>query len=205
MRDILIIVFAFGLASLFSAGSCDPNNKDIFNTEVVRLKGQLSNNTDTININDTLIFTLTLPLTINGTTQNVTVNNVQEGFYYLKVQKFDTVTKRAKIILPADPEAVYFVNPGSQSNAAINLQTNIQPYTSKFHLIPKEGGLFYLEVVGQPGRLKVNGNYEARLIVNFDVINKHHEMMSRYLGNDWLNGIRQLDTEGFGFYVFAVK
>ena len=205
MKDILIFVFALVLVSLFSAGSCDPNNKDIFNTEVVKLKGQLNNNSDTININDTLIFTLNLPLTVNGTTQNVAVSNVQEGFYYLVVQKFDTVTKRAKIILPADPEAVYFVNPGNQTNAAIHFRKDFQPFISKFHLIPKEGGLFYLEVVGQPGRLKVNGNYEARLIVNFDVINKHHEMMSRYLGNDWLNGIRQLDAEGFGFYVFAVK
>lgn len=203
--DRKITIHTFILATLFCVlSSCEPTDRDYFNNEVVKLKGQLNNNNDTVHVNDTLIFTLNLPSAIIGTTQNVTVNSLQEGFYYLHLQKLDTVTKVPKVILPADPEAKYFVNPGSQSNAAIHFRNDLQPYVSKLHIIPKEKGVYYLEVIIQPGRLKVNGNYEARLIVNFDVTNKHHQMLARYYGNDWLNGVTQRDAEGIGLYGFIV-
>ena len=80
--------------------------------------------------------------------------------------------------------------------------TNSKPYGVIINFKPPEKGIYYLEVISQAGQLKFNNSYEARLIVNFNVPDKHIQLAAPFLGTAWTN---EAMTREFGVYVFRVN
>lgn len=196
LKMIVIIIFICG---------CDPPN-DLFIPESLKLKGSLNNSNDTISMGDTLKFTLVVPNVITGSnSQSITVTSLQEAFYYQDIIIVDTINKRSQLANSSQIEI--FANPGSLSNAGatVFLTKNSMPFKATLNLIPKVKGLFYIGIVSQPGKIKVNNNYEARLYVNFDVINKHNNMLINVFGPAYQTVLNDLEAMGFGRYAFYVK
>lgn len=196
LKMIVIIIFICG---------CDPPN-DLFIPESLKLKGSLNNSNDTISMGDTLKFTLEVPNVITGSnSQSINVTSLQEAFYYQHINIVDTINKRSELANSYHIER--FANPGSLSNTGttVFLTTNAKPFKAILNLIPKVKGLFYIEIISQAGRIKVNNNYEARLYVNFDVINKHNNMLINVFGPAYQTVLNDLEAMGFGRYAFYVK
>jgi hypothetical protein len=86
--------------------------------------------------------------------------------------------------------------------------TNQKPYEVKINFKPQTKGLYYLEIIGQPGQFKINNNYNARLFINFNVPNKHYNILSIISpfagGQSFYDAAIQSDNEGFGVYFFRV-
>ena len=78
-------------------------------------------------------------------------------------------------------------------------------YTCK----PPQKGLYLIEIISQAGQFKINNNYEARLIVNFNVPNKHLNILSivapYFGGQPFYDAALQKDNDGFGNYYFRVN
>ena len=208
MKDIHVIICTFVFGNIFIAGSCDSNNKDIFETEFVKLKGDLNNTDESINLGDTLKFSLTLPNIITGSTQTVTVSSLQEAFYGYRIFRIDTVNRTVF----GDAKLKFYLNPGIDNSCQTcftgfaYMQKTALTYGCTLNIIPEIRGVFYLEIIPQPGRLKVNNNYEAGLLINFNVPDKHHTMLDSYFGNNgFLAGAIERDQRGYGIYGFRVK
>lgn len=187
--------------------SCDSDNKEIFESEFVKLKGDLNKTDESINLGDTLKFNLTLPSVITGTTQTVTVSSFQEAFYGYRIFRIDTVNRTVF----GDAKVKFFVSPGIDNscqtcfNGFAYLRTAPAPYTCTLNIIPEIKGVFYLEIVPQPGRIKINNNYEAGLLTNFNIADKRFTMLDSYIGNGFLTAAVERDQRGYGIYGFKVK
>jgi hypothetical protein len=196
----------FLLIILISFSSCDPDNKDIFNIEAVKIAATLNNTSQTINLGDTLKITATLPDTIINQTGTFPVQSLQRAQFYMYINKIDTINVgRATLILPPN----YWTTRGriSPTNTySFEFTQNAKPYGVVINFKPTEKGIYYLEVVSQAGQLEINNSYEARLFVNFNVLDKHLTLAAPYLGGQaWLDNAALKDAEGFGKYVFRVN
>lgn len=201
MQRNLLLIFTL---SLFIA-SCDPHDKPIFNTEHVKLKATINNISETVLLGDTLKISLRLPDTIVSNTRTIVVQSLQRAFYAMRIFKVDTVNKKGISQLPP----LYWASQGSTSNnLTLNLNTDRKPYGLVVNFKPKEKGIYYFEVVPQPGDLAMNKDYLARLYVGFDVADKHYNLLSLiapyFSGQPFYDAVVQSDAEGFGVYFFRV-
>ncbi len=193
------------LILLFS--SCDPDKKDIFNTEAVKLKATINNTSETINLGDTLKITVQLPDTIQSNTGVFPVQLLQKAQFYMKLSRIDTIKKIAVLFWPPD----YWTTKGSISGTNkfdFMFDKTAKPYGVTIHFKPPQKGLYYLEMVSQAGDIKINNSYEARLFVNFDVPDKHFNILSiispYFGGQTFYDAFIQRDAQGFGTYFFRV-
>lgn len=196
MKNTLFIIF-----TIFLIASCDPPNDELFNDQSVKLNATLNNTNEVINLGDTLKFTLTIPDIVVSNTQSVSVSTLQEGFYYLRALKIDTVTKLVNLVQQTD----IFMSAGEKNGPSVYCSKAAKPFESLLNFKPSSKGIYYFEIVTQPGRLKVNNSYSANLIVNFAVADKHHVMLDSYFGNGFLAAATQIDQQGFGIYGFKVQ
>ena len=67
--------------------SCDPDDKDIFNFESVKLEAEINNHNEIINLGDTLKISIQLPDTIINTTGTFPVHSVQKAQFYMYINK----------------------------------------------------------------------------------------------------------------------
>jgi hypothetical protein len=161
--------------------SCDPPNK-AFDPEYVKLNMTVNDTAEAINLGDTLKFKLTIPDTLNGISQSVTVNTLQEGFYFFTFYQVDTINRIAKRMTGS----TIYVTDGNTDGTQVNVSRNAKPFTATLNIVPPSKGIYYVQITPQPGTIKVNGSYEAGLRVNFGVTDKHWIMMSYYY-NQYLN------------------
>lgn len=186
--------------------TCDPDNKDIFNTEVVKLKAVIVNTSETILLGDTLRIALKLPDTVISNTGAHPVQSLRRGNFSMYINKADTINRRADLVqMPA-----YWTEKGAiEGNFSFVMNTNVKPYEVIINLKPAAKGLYYLEVISQPGNLKINNNYDARLIIDFDVADKHYNLLrliSPYFGGQvFYNAFINREVNGFGTYFFRVN
>jgi hypothetical protein len=203
MRFLLLMIILF-YCLFFTA--CDSDNKDIFNTEVVKLKASISNISETILLGDTLRIALKLPDTVTSNTGVYLVQSLRRGNFPMYINKVDTINKRADLVqMPA-----YWTEKGAiEGNFSFVLNTNVKPYEVIINLKPASKGLYYLEVISQPGNLKINNNYDARLIVDFDVADKHYNLLrliSPYFGGQvFYDAFIKRESDGYGNYFFRVN
>ena len=199
-RLILSLIFFIILLS-----SCDPDNKDIFNFEIVKLGAVINNTTENLSLGDTLKISLQLPDTLFNSADAYFVHSVQQAQFYLKFRIVDTINNRAKLVNFSS----YWTTYGSISPTNIfdfQFEKNTKPYGVVIYFKPPQKGIYYLEVVSQAGQLKINNTYESRLYVNFNVPDKHLNLASQFLGGQlWLDNAISKDSEGFGKYVFRVN
>ncbi len=186
---------------ILTSSSCDPDNKDIFNLENVKLKASLNNLNTAISLGDTLKINILIPDTLLSNTANIYVQSLQKGQFYLKFRKVDTLNNTASLL----QQPLYWTTKGIISTTNpfdFEFNNDAKPYGVNINFKPIEKGIYYLEVVSQAGQLKINNSYEARLIVDFNVPDKHISLATPYLGSAWTN---EAMTREFGIYVFRVN
>ena len=191
----------FSLLVILSSSSCDPDNKDIFNLETVKLRATLNNTNQIISLGDTLKITLLLPDTLVSNTSTKFVQSLQKAQFYLKFRKVDTINNTATLL----QQPLFWVTKGSISltnSFDFEFNKDVKPYGVNINFKPSEKGIYYLEVVSQAGQLKFNNSYEARLVVNFNVPDKHIQLAAPFLGTAWTN---EAMTREFGVYVFRIN
>lgn len=201
MKNIIAIIV---ISLLFS--SCDPDNKDIFNFEAVKLGATLNNTNKTILLGDTLIITVRLPENITNAAGIFPVQSVQKAQFYLKFLWVDTTANNTATLInqPSFWTTYGTISPSNSFDFEFAKATT--PFGVMINFKPPQKGIYYLEVISQAGQLKINNAYESRLYVNFNVPDKHLNMAAPYLGGQvWLDNAPLKDSEGFGKYVFRVN
>lgn len=198
----VISLIRVALASLIIY-SCNPNAGKELIIETVKLNATFNNTSETMTLGDTLIINLKLPDTITSNLRTQTVQSLQRGFYAMYINKVDTINRRATLIQPP----VYWLTKGTKEGVfSFVMNTNVKPYEVIINFKPQEKGLYYLEVIAQPGVLKINGGNESNFIINFLAIDKHLNLVSTYFGGQpWLDEATQRNIEGFGVYAFRVN
>ena len=190
--------------------SCEPPRGQLEN-DFVKLNATLSNTAETIQLGDTLKFKLSLPDNLVTSTRTVSINSLQEGWYQFQFYLIDTILKTGikmsgNSILVTDG----YISP---NGAAVYLSNSNKPFTATINLIPPTKGVYTFEIVSQPGRLMINNsNIPIGLKVNFDVADKHWNMIAYYYNiyfntnvNEFLASVQQRNSEGYGYYGFKVN
>jgi hypothetical protein len=191
------ILFLFLTVTLIS---CDPNDKDIFNLERVKVGAILSNNNPTINLGDTLKINVKLPNDLSSTSGTINVQSLQRGHFFLKFRKIDTINNSA--ILLSQP--TYWTTKGSISNSNgfdFEFNNNAPPFEVNINFKPQEKGIYYAEVASQAGQLEINNAYSARLVVDFNVPSRNVNLAAPFFTPAWA---AEAQSREFGVYVFRV-
>ena len=181
--------------------SCDPDNKDIFNFEAVKIGATLNNSNQVISLGDTLKINVHLPDTIINATGTFPVQSVQKAQFYMHINKVDTINNKAIVLLPPN----YWTSYGTISPSnhfSFEFFKTSKPFGVTINFKPQQKGIYCLQVASQAGQLQINSIYESRLYVNFNVPDKHISIAAPYFGQAWASdaAIRE-----FGTYVFRVN
>ncbi len=203
MKQINLIIAAFLVMISYS---CNPSAGKELVTEFVKLNAEINIVSETIQIGDTLKISLKLPNKVMSNLRTQEVQSLERGFYAMYINKIDTVNKKATLVQPPN----YWLTKGNREGSFFFvMNTNAKPYEVVLNIKPPEKGLYYLEVIAQPGVLKINNNYEANLLVNFNVPDKHFNILSliapSFGGQPFYDAFVQRDMEGFGTYFFRVE
>ena len=183
--------------------SCNPNAGKEPVIDVVKLNATINNTNQSIPLGDTLKVILKLPDTLTGTLRTQTVQSLERAFFAMRTFKVDTINRKGvNILFP-----VIWASVGNiEGNFSYVLKNTNKPYEVVINFKPTEKGLYYFEVIAQPGVLKVNGNLESNLLVNFSALDKHLTLVSGYFGGQaWIDAANQQISEGFGVYAFRVN
>lgn len=206
MKNIFPIIIVLSIIFF----SCDPPAGQT-ESDFVKLNATLNNAAENIQLGDTLKFKLTLPDNLVTSTRTVTVNSLQEGWYLFDFYLLDTVLKRG---VRVSGNSVYISDGHLSANgASVYLSNANKPYTATLNLIPPTKGIYTLSIVPQPGTLRINNsNVPIGLKVNFDVTDKHWNMLAYYYSTyfntssgDFLTSVQQNNTDGYGVYGFRVN
>lgn len=183
--------------------SCNPNAGKELVIDIVKLNATINNTNEIILLGDTLKITLKLPDTLLGTLKTQTIQSLERSFFAMRAFKVDTINRKGvNVLFPTIWASVGNI----EGDFNYVLKKNSKPYEVIIDFKPVEKGLYYLEVIAQPGVLKINGNSESNLLVNFSAIDKHLTLVSGYFsGQAWLDAANQQISEGFGVYAFRVN
>jgi len=200
MRFVLVII----LIPLFV--SCNPSAGLEPTSEVVKLKATLNDVNESILLGDTIKISLNLTDTITSNSGKHTVQSLQHAFYGMRIFKVDTANQRGIFI---QPPLIWPVQGNITTAGSFAMNTNAKPYGSVIYFKPTEKGIYCFEVIPQPGDLKMNNGYWSKLLVDFDVPDKHYNILSMiapyFGGQSYYNAYVQMDSEGFGVYFFKVN
>jgi hypothetical protein len=103
-----------------------------------------------------------------------------------------------------------YVNPGTiNSNNVFRLSKVGNKLLGTYYMIPTKKGVFFL-LSETPGYFEGNsttGKIKCRIVFDFDVANKHHNLLQPAIGvnNNLTPMINSMAANGQGLYVFAVK
>ena len=200
MKSNSIIIASIILIHILTSNTC---KKDYYDgKEFVRLSASINDTSQTINLGDTLKVKLTIPsIIISESGQVMNVNSVQKGQFVFVLYQFDTVSQRYLRIRDTN---VISVSKGSIDSYLSSVYvTNIEPYESVLNIIPRNKGVYYIEIKDK-GSLKVNNSYESFLKVNFNVLDIHNSVLSQYSSPDIGNSMLESQNNGVGFYIFRV-
>ncbi len=183
MKYLLLIFVALQLVS------CDP--RMVKPTAFVTLKATIFPNAN-LRLGDTLKLSVILGDSLEyfdtaGKSSKIYINSLQEASYSFVCYKFDTLNGGVYLhsinynFVDIFPK-IGTMRLGVKSPAGDGYLSNQQkPYTSELHFIPKEKGIYYIELRYQPVNIKVNDGFEARLAVIFDEqINRNDEIYCKY-------------------------
>ena len=184
MRYLLLIFVALQLVN------CDP--RMVKPTAFVTLKANISPNAN-LRLGDTLKLSVILGDSLEyfdtaGKSSKIYVNSLQEASYGFACDRFDTIrggiysSSSSPIFVKVVPKVGRLRAGVGGYPAGDGYLSNLQkPHTSELHFVPKEKGIYYVELRYQPVNIKVNDGFEAQLGLVFDErINRNAEMYCRY-------------------------
>jgi hypothetical protein len=206
MKKMLIIGLA--VIPFLQSSTCKKNTYKY--ADAVKLKATLSDTSETIHLGDTLKVTLTIPdVLVTETGQNTFVSSLQKGEFVISCDRIDTILRRA---VSLNNTSGFFVSEGTNIGGTVSIRTTSRPYRAIVNFIPPQKGVYFIEILPQPGKLNVNNDIYLGLNVNFNVTNKHWNTLAYYYSvyfnadmNALLASLSQRDTEGYGYYGFKVN
>ena len=201
MKTSLYTLF-IGLCFSIST-SCNPTAGLEPITENVKLNIVLSNNAEAISLGDTLKLRLTLPDTIVSNVRTQQLQSLQRAFFAMRTFRVDTINRRAVNV----PLSEVWTSIGNiENDLSYVMKNSSKPFEVIINFKPSQKGLYYFEIIPQPGTLRINGNGERNLIVNFAAADKHLTLVSGYFGGQiWLDEANNRNSQGFGVYAFKVN
>jgi hypothetical protein len=209
---VILIILAISVVSMNSV--CTGCNRDLFGPQsLVKLNATLNDTRATIHRADTLKFKLTIPdiittlaipdipggSTATSTTQIVAVNSLQRASYAFRFYQVDTLNKRVNLILNSPILSV--TDGGLLNDFQVHISHNSKPYTATLNFVSAAEGLFYIEIIPDEV-MRVNDSFYTRLIVNFEVTDKHLEIVDPYFPG--FSNASFTDSIGYGRYAFRV-
>jgi hypothetical protein len=144
-------------------------------------------------------------------------NSLEEAFYGFSCDRFDTLNGGV-YSYSASPIFVNVISKTGKLRAGVGgvpagdgyLSNQQKPYTSELYFIPKEKGIYFIELRYQPVSIKINNNFEAQLSVIFDeTVNRNAEIYCKYSISNTYNNDIQLCLGDVNnrkrFYTFRVE
>jgi hypothetical protein len=205
MRRILIVLYIL----LFSI-SCDPPRSSIRTNDSINLKAEVNDTSEILKIGDTLKVYVRVNEMVRTDMGLVTVEKVlSNSFFSCILSNIDTLTGYGQLILFNDLNAPVLKRM-TKGNFTASLENSwnfnlTAPYEVEVQLIMKRKGVFVLEIQPQAGILNYNNSKKANVFVNFNVVNKHHDLLGKYLGVPYVLSLAQREQLGFGTYGFRVE
>ena len=217
------VLFAF-LVFVISASffSCDPRGIDnLYMGGTFQIKAKVLNSQDSLNLGDSLIVVFEIPDTItlqDGIPYNISATGTEiiltekiscEPSEEVRIAD-STVTGGINVPL-ANNWCKIYANPGSISgNNVLRLTKVGNKLLATYYLIPTRKGVFYISSGSVGGYFEGNstsGKIKCRVVFDFDVLNRHHNLLQPAIGvNKTLAPIiSEKASHGQGLYVFAVK
>ena len=193
---------------------CQPD-RNTFGTYYSLLKADINKTSEAVALGDTLKFTLQWPdvlqtSTLNGDTRTDNVSSLQEAWYAYRIFRIDTINNTVYSSSGEGARVDFFLSEGYEIQpcqpcyvGTVYLQRSSKPFRGVLNIVPKVKGLFYIEIRPQAGAFKINNNFEGLFKVDFNVTNKHANLVAPYLTN-WETVVQQRGQEGFGIYCFKV-
>ncbi len=206
MKKIFIVVLS--IIPFLQSSTCKKNTYKY--ADAVKLKATLSDTSETIHLGDMLKVTLTIPdVVVTETGQNTFVSSLQKREFVIACNRIDTILRRA---VSLNNTSGFFVSEGTNVGGTVSVRNTSIPYRFVVNFIPPQKGVYYIEILPQPGKLSVNNNTNYGLKFDFNVTNKHWNTLLTYFNvyfnadiNALLASLRQRDTEGYGYYGFRVN
>ena len=201
------LIIVFGILNFKCEPDRNPNG-----TYIASLKGEINKIAENIVLGDTLKLTIQWPDVINTVTpladsRSDAVSSLQYAWFAYRVFKIDTVNKT---VYPRDStKTKEFLTQGKEISCnqcygfTPYFKNDTKPFRCVLNILPQTKGLFYFEIIAQPGAFKINNNFEGLFKVDFNVVNKHANIIAPYLAS-WEYGVDQRGREGFGIYCFRV-
>ncbi len=202
MKNLLSFIT---IALLF--GACDPP-RDIYQSGGFTFPVTVINPRDTITLGDSVCFIFKIPDTIN-----LNGNNRIKPFYSgndgasfpVADNEIDTtLTGGAR---PFSPNIDEYASLGNTQGGLNFKSANGNTLETKYYLIPKRRGVFFLELA-QAGYVDANnGGLKARAVYTLNVPDRHHNLLitstlPRHGMAAYIQGRQNLGLE---IYAFAVK
>lgn len=187
--------------------SCDPP-KDIGLQGNFTFPVTVVNPRDTINLGDSVCFIFKIPDTINlnGTTKVKPFYSGNDGASF-SVADNEIDTTRNGGFRAFSPNIDEYANPGSTQGSLNFKSLNGNTLETKYYLIPKRKGVFFLELA-QAGYVDANnGGLKARAVYTLNVPDKHHNLLisSTLPIHGMAAYIQGRQSLGLEIYAFAVR
>lgn len=202
--------------------SCDPRGIDeMYRGGTFQIKAKVLNQQDSLNLGDSLkvLFEIPdtiflqdrIPYNISGVGSQIVLTDKSYCEMGEEVRIADsTVTGGVNVPLLLNWCRV-FANPGTISgNNVLRLNKVGNKLLATYYCIPTKKGVFYIASGGVGGYFEGNstsGKIKCRIVFDFDVVNKHHNLLQPAIGvnNNLMPMINEKSSHGQGLYVFAVK
>ena len=207
MKKIITLLIA--ATPFLMSSQCKKDNYK--NAEAVRLNAVINNINETIALGDTLKIKLTISgSVVTESAQNIIVNSLQKGSYYILCEKFDTINRK---VIGLNSTSAFFVTQGAYyQGSEIFVSNTSNPYISVLYIVPTQKGVYQLYMLAQPGNLQVNNSGFYGLKVNFDAPDKHWPLIAHYyktyFNTDstlFTSQLQDNSNEGYGYYGFRVN
>jgi hypothetical protein len=202
MKYLIILALA-----IYLLVSCDPP-KDLGQQGSFTFPVTVVNPRDTINLGDSVCFIFEIPDTINlnGTSKIKPFYGANDGATF-PIQKLEVDTNFNGGATPASIYIKDYAEPGFiQGGVHLKVINSNKLYT-KYYLIPKRKGVFFLELA-QAGYVTANnGGLNARAVYTLNVADRHHNLLisSTLPRHNMAAYIQGRQNMGLEIYAFAVK
>lgn len=212
----------FILLTSILLNSCDPRgNDDMFLGGIFQIKVKVLNQQDSLNLGDTLKVIFEIPDTISlqsgipystsGSGSQLILTDKISCSPYEVTQVADSTTPGGLTNAVFNNSCQLFSNPGYLVRNTLNLAKVGNRLIANYYILPTRKGIFaLLNADGTGGYFEgssTSGKIKSRIVFDFDVANKHHNLLQPAIGvnNNLTPMITEMASHGQGVYVFAVK
>jgi hypothetical protein len=199
--------------------SCTPRGLDDLSLGgTFQIKAKILNPQDSLNLGDSLKVVFEIPDTI-FLQNNIPYNISSTGTQTILTDKISC--EMGEGLAMADSthaggtstayySTISFTNPGTYINNGVRLSKIGNKLLATYYLKPTKKGVFYIASISTGGYFEGNstmGKIKCRIVFDFDVPNKHHNLLQPAIGvnNNLTPMINEMASHGQGLYVFAVK